>query len=42
MKAFEAMKRGDLNILTEMLDKGELFTADINQKDQEVRYSCFA
>ena len=30
-KAFQAMARGDWNVVTEMLDMDELSTADINQ-----------
>ena len=46
-KAYEAMKRDDWNIVMEMLDEGELSTADINKlhdglRHDRVRHVLFA
>ena len=39
-KAFAAMVSNDWNIVTEILDKDELSTEDINQYRYEVGYLC--
>ena len=37
-KAYAAMERDDLNIVTEMLEKDELSSADFFKKQLDVRY----